>query len=152
MITCKHCGEKNPTGAKFCESCGKELKEIISKTKQEKDKKGNLVPCKDCGKLISKNAELCPGCGVRLNKTKADYNITRGITTKRSSGTAAVLGILVGPFGYLYVRRFGLCIAWLIFGIILVAITGGIAAPFLWIGWAVHQYNIAKKINEELGE
>lgn len=150
MVTCKHCGEKNPKDAEFCESCGKELKKDMGKKKSEDNQ--NLISCKDCGKLISKNAELCPNCGVRLKKTKVDYNITRGITTKRSLGGAAALGILIGPFGYLYVKRFGLCIGWLIFGIILIAITGGIAAPFLWIGWAVHQYSIAKKINEELGE
>lgn len=142
MVICKHCGEKNSNDAEFCESCGKELKKDIPK----------LIPCKDCGKSISKNAEMCPNCGVRLKKTKAEYHITKGITTRKSPGTAAILGILFGPLGYLYVGRLGLCILWLIIGIILVIATTGIAAPILWIVWAVHQYSIAKRINEELDE
>lgn len=148
MIICKECGEKNPEDAKFCEICGKHLKKE-AKTYNET----NLIPCKECNKPISKNAELCPNCGIRLKKMKhaPDYAITRGITTRKSLGLAAVLGLFFGPFGYLYVRRYGLFIFWLIVGSILSVITGGIAAIILWIIWAIHQYSIAKRINEELG-
>jgi hypothetical protein len=148
MVTCKNCGEKNLKDAKFCESCGKELKETTSKQKSEKNKQ--IAPCKDCGKLISKNAEVCPNCGVRLKRSSLNSDITRGITKPLKPLLGASGAILIGPFAYLYVRRYVLCVVWLILGGILSVITNGIAIPFLWIGWACHIYIIAKQINEEL--
>jgi len=145
MTHCDNCDHKNPEDAKFCESCGEKL--VMGELKQK------LTPCKDCGKEISKNAELCPNCGIRLRKTKQqDHYITKGITTRRDVWVAAALGFFLGPFGYLYLGRYGLCFLMFICGIIIVATLGFWAAPVLWVLWAFHQYMIAKEINEELSE
>lgn len=139
MVKCEKCDKLNPKNAKFCESCGEKLKKDFSK---------NLLECKDCGNKVSKSAKFCPKCGAEFEGP--DEDITRGITKRKSPGDAAVLSVLFGPFGYLYTRRYGLCVLWLFLGLFLIAIIGLWAGPVLWIAWAVHNYNIAKKINEEL--
>jgi len=141
MVKCKHCKKENKKDAKFCADCGKPL---ISEKKES-----NLIPCKDCGKEISKNAEFCPNCGVSL-KAKPDASITKGITKRKDPATAAVLGVLFGPFGYLYLRRYGLFFLWLILSAILISLSF-VFAPILWIVWGVHMYQTAKEINQQLG-
>ena len=120
---------------------------MATKTKK-KPLKSDEAYCRDCGKAIKKKAEICPKCGIRQHKI-VDQSITRGITKKKSPGDAAVLGLLFGPFGYLYVRRYGLFFMWLFVGLILVYFNKFLAV-FLWIGWTIHQYNLAKEINQEL--
>lgn len=118
--------------------------------------KKDLWYCPDCEKKVSRSAKSCPHCGAEFDG--ADEDITRGITRKKSPEGAAILSILFGPFGYLYTRRYGLFGVWLFLGPLLAIIPLFVVTsplvfavgPLLLIGWAIHNYSIATKINEEL--
>ncbi|TFH41887.1 MAG: SPFH domain-containing protein [Chrysiogenales bacterium] len=52
QVVCPSCTTMNPSGAKFCSSCGKEM--IMA------------MACPKCGAKISTNAKFCPECGTGL--------------------------------------------------------------------------------------
>ncbi len=52
LVTCPVCQEANPTGAKFCFSCGNKMTEESR--------------CHECGEIIVKGAKFCLSCGARL--------------------------------------------------------------------------------------
>lgn len=51
-VKCSKCGNENPSGAKFCLSCGEKLEQGIT--------------CPKCGKLNPLNAKFCLECGAKL--------------------------------------------------------------------------------------
>ncbi len=52
---CMHCGEENPSGAKFCVSCGKGLN-----TKKQ-------PVCPNCNEALPKGAKFCLNCGEQVS-------------------------------------------------------------------------------------
>ena len=57
-----------------------------------------------------------------------------------SRGWAAVASLLIVGLGQMLQGRVGRGVAWLIGGIVLSILTGGIIAPLIWIGAAVDAY------------
>jgi len=52
--TCPNCGEQNPEGVKFCQSCGTKLG-------------GGAAACPSCGQQNPPGTRFCGGCGQRLD-------------------------------------------------------------------------------------
>ncbi|MCK4548778.1 MAG: zinc ribbon domain-containing protein [Candidatus Krumholzibacteria bacterium] len=118
----------------YCQHCGKEAKE-------------GSVFCENCGKPFEKAP---PGAG----KLYA-YELTRLTVPDdtRNPGVAASLGfflgwILLGPVGYIYLGQWNWF--WLTFVIQIFAIplTAGVAYILLPVIFAIHQYQMAKELNE----
>lgn len=59
----------------------------------------------------------------------------------KSDSTAGCLGLLLGPVGLWYKGQWAAGFAWLAMAIVLGAASGGILAPFFWVGMAIHAYN-----------
>ncbi len=58
--------------------------------------------------------------------------------TAKSNAMAGCLGLFLGPVGLWYKGHWGAGFAWLVMAIIVSVATGGIAAPFFWIGMCIH--------------
>src|SRR2546423_2994811 len=69
-INCGACGTENPSGARFCMSCGAAL----------------ARSCPSCGTEAPAQARFCPACGSALDQTAAP-----------SPGEAAALGTATPP-------------------------------------------------------
>jgi len=69
----------------------------------------------------------------------------------KKPGLAALLGILIVGAGHMYLGKWAKGIALLIVGIIISVVTGGIAAPFIWIISCIWAYTDAKKFNAAAG-
>ena len=119
----------------YCQQCGKEAVE-------------GSVYCESCGKPFDEKAS--PGGG----KLYA-YELTRLTVPDdtRNPGVAASLGfflgwILLGPVGYIYLGQWNWF--WLTFVIQIFAIplTAGVAYILLPMIFAIHQYQMAKELNE----
>lgn len=52
---CKNCGAENPTGSKFCSSCGKPLTE-----------EPRPSFCRECGAQLPPGETVCPSCGAEV--------------------------------------------------------------------------------------
>lgn len=114
------------------------------------DQKTNLILCPDCNSQVSKRAESCPNCGCPI-RAMIRGNVSQGKKkggqkTQTSDAVAGCLGFLLGPVGLWYKGHFAAGFAWLLMGFIFSAATGGAAAPFFWIGMAIHAYQ-AEPIN-----
>lgn len=70
------------------------------------------------------------------------------MSNQKNPGVAAVLGFLFGGFGLFYVSV-GQGIAALAVLILGSLVTGGVAAPILWIGCAIWGYVAANNYNEQ---
>ena len=121
---CQHCGDKAKEGSAYCESCGRPL------------------------------VKAPPGGG----KLYA-YELTRLTIPEetKNPGVAASLGfflgwILLGPVGYIYLGQWNWF--WLTFVIQIFAIplTAGVAYILLPVIFAIHQYQMAKELNEMIAD
>jgi hypothetical protein len=121
---CQHCGEQAREGTAYCENCGRPL---------EKAPPG-------VGKLYA-------------------YELTRLTIPEetKNPGVAASLGfflgwILLGPVGYIYLGQWNWF--WLTFVIQIFAIplTAGVAYILLPVIFAIHQYQMAKELNEMVAD
>ena len=56
VVVCPHCGSRNPTGNKFCGSCGKEIAQ--KKT----------VACANCGAHVPEGNKFCGSCGNSMTQ------------------------------------------------------------------------------------
>lgn len=104
----------------------------------ERSSSDKMMHCPDCGNEISENTETCPNCGLKLK-------LAEGI----SPGFAAFLGLVIGPFGYVYIGNYMFFVVGLIGALFLILITSGVIAPLLWMAFGVHQYIIAKDMKKE---
>ena len=118
---CQHCGKEALEGSVYCESCGRPF------------------------------GEKAPAGGGKLYA----YELTRLTVPDdtRNPGVAASLGfflgwILLGPVGYIYLGQWNWF--WLTFVIQIFAIplTAGVAYILLPVIFAIHQYQMAKELNE----
>jgi class 3 adenylate cyclase/tetratricopeptide (TPR) repeat protein len=70
-VTCPHCGQANPTGAKFCLECGQRLP----------------AGCVACGRPLPASAKFCPECGAATAGSAAPVaGVTAGTTAPGGSG------------------------------------------------------------------
>lgn len=90
--------------------------------------------CSECGNELNDKAVVCPNCGV---PTKNQEEI---ITPKIGKGVAALASILIVGLGQMLQGRVGRGVAWLIGGLIIGLVTGGLAAPIIWIASAIDAY------------
>lgn len=126
--------------------------------------------CKYCGADVAEEAVVCVHCGRRL-KTSLGGLIKAGtalhvLERPKSPGLAAMLGFVLscfflGPVGYIYLGQWnwfwftlGLSLlAWLLFVVPLVAFSPfflillALAYSPIPLVFAVHQYQMAKKLN-----
>jgi len=121
--------------------------------------------CRFCGSEIDDGAEHCPACGRKQRENGESFSrklyhtweVTRLKPTdeRKSPGVAAAIGfffgwIFLGPVGYIYLGQwnwFWLTFALQIFAYPLTLMT---AYPLLPIVFAIHQYQLAKDINNLL--
>ena len=59
---------------------------------------------------------------------------------QKSAATAGCLGLLLGPVGLWYKRQWAAGFAWLAMTLLLGLGSGGLLAPFCWIGMAIHAF------------
>lgn len=117
--------------------------------------------CQQCGIEVKEGSEYCENCGRPLVKEPPGggklyaYELTRLSVPEdtRNPGVAASLGfflgwILLGPVGYIYLGQWNWF--WLTFVIQIFAIplTAGVAYILLPLIFAIHQYQMAKELNE----
>ena len=118
--------------------------------------------CKYCGREIGEEAEFCTACGTKLKEGEGGKTIYRHELTrlkppkeKKNPKAAAALGfflswIFLGPAGYIYLGLWNWF--WLTFIIQIFAypLTAFFAYPLLPIVYGIHQYQMAKDVNELL--
>ena len=117
--------------------------------------------CQHCGKEAPEESVYCESCGRPFEEAPAGggklyaYELTRLTVPDdtRNPGVAASLGfflgwILLGPVGYIYLGQWNWF--WLTFVIQIFAIplTAGVAYILLPVIFAIHQYQMAKELNE----
>jgi hypothetical protein len=85
----------------------------------------SLHRCQACGRQVSIHASACPQCGHHVAPDK-------------SALAAGCLGLLLGPVGLWYKGQWAAGFAWLAMTVLLSLGTAGLAAPFCWIGMAIH--------------
>jgi len=115
--------------------------------------------CKYCGREINEGAEFCGFCGKRQNGVEGrkiyGHEFTRLKAPKepRNPKAAAAIGfflswIFLGPVGYIYLGQWNWF--WLTFIIQIFAypLTAFFAYPLLPIVYGIHQYQMAKDVNE----
>ena len=85
--------------------------------------------CSWCAQPLERNATVCPQCSRRM------------VNAPKSDVLAGVFGLLFGPVGLWYKRRYAAGFAWLGGTVAAAMVLGPLmqtVAPFLWIGQAVH--------------
>ena len=116
--------------------------------------------CKYCGTEIDSAAEYCTSCGKKVGNGDAQSSLYRHELTRikaakelKNPKAAAALGfffswIFLGPVGYIYLGQWNWF--WLTFIIQIFAypLTAFFAYPLLPIVYGIHQYQMAKDVNE----
>jgi len=116
--------------------------------------------CKYCGTEIASEADFCASCGKKLAEREAHHTLYRHELTRikaakelKNPKAAAALGfflswIFLGPLGYVYLGQWNWF--WLTFIIQIFAypLTAFFAYPLLPIVYGIHQYQMAKDVNE----
>ncbi len=121
--------------------------------------------CQHCGKEVAEESAYCENCGRPLEKAPPvggklyAYELTRLTIPEetKNPGVAASLGfflgwILLGPVGYIYLGQWNWF--WLTFVIQIFAIPlpAGVAYILLPVIFAIHQYQMAKELNEMVAD
>lgn len=116
--------------------------------------------CRHCGAEIDSAAEYCTSCGKKVGSGDASSSLYRHELTRikaakelKNPKAAAALGfffswIFLGPVGYIYLGQWNWF--WLTFIIQIFAypLTAFFAYPLLPIVYGIHQYQMAKDVNE----
>jgi hypothetical protein len=63
----------------------------------------------------------------------------------RSPSVAVILSLCITGLGHIYAGHVGAGLAWFFGGIVAAIMTGFLAAPFIWVGAAMHAYSLAKR-------
>ncbi len=120
--------------------------------------------CKNCGKELNEGAEFCSSCGKRVAEAReGERGIYRSELLRlrrpkeaKNPKAAAALGfflswIFLGPVGYIYLGQWNWF--WLTFLIQIFAypLTAFFAYPLLPIVYGIHQYQMARDVNELFG-
>jgi TM2 domain-containing membrane protein YozV len=117
--------------------------------------------CKYCAKEIEDRAEICVHCGRRVRTTISsfvennEYTRLRPSKEVKSPGLAGFLGfflswVFLGPIGYLYLGQWNWF--WITFAISIIAypLTLGLAYVLFPFIFAIHQYQMARMLNDTL--
>ena len=117
--------------------------------------------CQHCGSEVKEGSEYCENCGRPLEKAPPGggklyaYELTRLSVPEdtRNPGVAASLGfflgwILLGPVGYIYLGQWNWFWLTFVIQIFAVPLTAGVAYILLPVIFAIHQYQMAKELNE----
>lgn len=142
LTECWECGDDVSTAAEVCPNCG-----APNPAPEVEPDSGSDVregECKRCSRQIEiAPGDSCPHCRQRLpltERSKARHSGSRA-PSEKSDGLAAVLGLLLGPVGLWYKRNWAAGFAWLAGAVVLGVVSGGVLAPILWIGMAIHAYS-----------
>src|SRR3989338_2988457 len=92
LVTCRSCKKKNPEGAKFCESCGKDLRRGVKPESQSPSKKKTICEIK-C---------ICNQCGKVWHYLKSDE---RGLKMQACGNLLVGGGMCCNPFGSLFLNK-----------------------------------------------
>lgn len=135
LTECRECGKEVSTEARACPNCG------IPRPGAESIIEGD---CRGCGRYIQIDPDdVCPHCRTEyplsalLQKEGSSSSGDRG---EKSDTAAGCLGLFLGPVGLWYKGKWAAGFAWLAMAVVIGGATGGIAAPFFWIGMAIHAY------------
>lgn len=115
--------------------------------------------CENCGGQIRDGADYCGSCGKQVRdgeapKTGSGHELTRinAAKNRKNPKAAAVLGYFFGSLGYIYLGQWN----WFFLGLVIwfVAIPMTLLSSlFVFpIVFAIHQYDMAKDINNLLAE
>jgi hypothetical protein len=119
-----------------------------------------IMYCKYCGSEVGNEIEFCSACGKRLKNGEAHKSLYRHELTRikpakelKNPKAAAAVGffmswIFLGPVGYIYLGQWNWF--WLTFIIQIFAypLTAFFAYPLLPIVYGIHQYQMAKDVND----
>ena len=119
--------------------------------------------CKFCGKEIEERAELCVHCGRRVRSSFVHFiennemTRLRPVSDNKSPGLAGFLGfllswVLLGPLGYLYLGQWNWFWITLVITVIAYPLTFGLALVLFPFIFGFHQFQMAKELNETLGQ
>lgn len=147
LTDCRECGHEVSTEARMCPNCG-----VPDPSGMGKDLQTGI--CRACRRQITADYEgECPECGQKFpflksvdlpsgeeSGSREELSGSSGSSGTKSDSTAGCLGLLLGPVGLWYKRQWAAGFAWLVMAIILGVASGGILAPFLWIGMAIHAH------------
>jgi TM2 domain-containing membrane protein YozV len=120
--------------------------------------------CKYCGAEIGSEVGFCTSCGKKIGNGEARSTLYRHELTRikaakeiKNPKAAAALGfffswIFLGPVGYIYLGQWNWF--WLTFIIQIFAypLTAFFAYPLLPIVYGIHQYQMAKDVNELIAQ
>ncbi len=116
--------------------------------------------CQHCGKEIEEGGTFCVYCGKSVRDESAHHGMYNHELTKlkvpadtRNPGVAASIGfflgwIMLGPIGYVYLRQWNWFWLTFVIQIFAVPLTAGLAYILLPVVLAIHQYQMAKELNE----
>ena len=116
--------------------------------------------CRFCGKEMAEDEKVCVYCGrdnqgAYATKKIYSHELTRLQAQKeeKNAGVASALGfffgwIFLGPVGYIYLGQWNWFWLTFVMQILIYPLTLGIAYPVLPIVFAIHQYQMAKELNE----
>jgi hypothetical protein len=125
--SCPTCGVKIPEQQRECADCASIRKtSSTSATSASAREKSWESECPYCGAKVSSEVEKCKHCGEFI------------APSHHSDLLAGFLGLFLGPVGLWYKGNWAAGFAWLTMGILLSIPTGGLAAPFFWIGMMIH--------------
>ncbi len=68
FITCPHCKQKLPLGAKFCVTCGQKVE--VLKPISEKKVEESFITCPHCRQKLLLGAKFCVNCGQKVEVLK----------------------------------------------------------------------------------
>lgn len=105
-----------------------------------------ISACPICNGVVDSLAARCHHCGVEFVRQRQETTTSPQVIhhyihhggTDRSSLAAGCLALALGPVGLWYKGQWAAGFAWLVMTVLLSAATGLIAAPFCWLGMAVH--------------
>lgn len=120
--------------------------------------------CKYCGTEIGGEADFCACCGKRLgdgdvHSTLSRHELTRIKAAKelKNPKAAAALGfffswIFLGPVGYMYLGQWNWFWLTMVIQVFAYPLTGIVGAYIIlpWV-YGIHQYQMAKDVNELFG-
>lgn len=126
---CRECGKDISTEARSCPHCG---------APEPAGPRLHEGFCVGCGEqILAPMTGECPRCGVIEPFTPTPTR-TQPEPPSKSNVSAGCLGLLLGPVGLWYKGQWAAGFGWLVMTLLLSLVTYGIAAPFCWIGMAIH--------------
>ena len=144
---CTNCGQEIAENAAVCTHCG-----VMVGTEKKF--------CANCGQAVNANQAICLGCGCALAPAGKPAGNALNAGQKqiqpsgKSASTATILSCLLVGLGQMYLGQVLKGVAMLVGGIVLGALTAGIASIPIWIIAMVDANKIGKKLEagQSVGE